>query len=886
MNQTYRKYLRLRAVGLLMVAGGAQGADQAAVDPTESVVVTGTHIRGAEPVGSRLITITQEEIQAGGFTRIEEVVRALPQNFGGGPREDTYVQQGTGDRATSTNAAKGTTVNFRGLGAGTTLILVNGRRLSPSGTAGLFTDISNLPLAAIERIEVLTDGASALYGSDAVGGVVNVIMRKDYRGAQTAARIVSGAGDTQDYHLNQSFGTAWGSGTANVSYEFVKRDGLRASSRAFSRNIDQRARGGDDFRTPGGNPGVVIVGGRTWSIPANQDGRNLTAADLVPGTVNYRNESDFLWLLPGQERQGTAAFVSQDLGERVKVWVQGVGGRQDSESVSPWYETLMVPSSNPFYVNPAGGTGPVTVRYDLTEDFGLARARSRVDMYNAVGGVQVDIGAGWQLNADYAYGEEQSSRRSQGVNRSAIAAALADPNPETAFNPFGDGAHTNPSTIDTFRSISAADTVSALGAANVLAEGPILSWRAGDIRLAMGAEDRKYEYDSLTRSYGASVTRTAASASRRINAFFGELRVPLVGAGNRFTGAHELTLSASVRREEYSDFGHSNVPKFGVDWSPVTWLRLRASWSESFRAPDLSSLDETMNNFTLVDQPDPLSPTGTSQVLRWSGGNAQLLPETADTLTVGMDFKPPQIPGLRFGVSYFDIDYVNRIQAPFSGGTITSVLGDPTYSRFVIRDPSQQLREQVCASGTPTDANREACLTEPIAAIIDMRVANTAKLRTDGIDMDVRYQRQTANGDVSFGLLATRIFDYEQATTANLPLVSLLNQKYRPVDTRLRASASWRVGELTATGFVNYVDDYQDVSTTQVRRIGSWTTLDADLHYALSSGRGPWSGLSFSLNAQNLMDKDPPFVNTMFGYDILNSNPYGRVVSLLVQKQW
>ncbi len=879
-------YACATALAVLVSVSNTAAAEQADDAAIEQIVVTGTHIRGTAPVGTRLVTLTQEEIQAAGFTRIEEVLRSLPQNFGGGPREDTYVQQGFADRATGTNANKGAAINLRGLGAGTTLILVNGRRLSPGGTTGLFTDVSNLPLAAIERIEVLTDGASALYGSDAIGGVINVITRRDYRGAQTSVRAVAGAGNTFDYHLSQAVGAAWNAGSVNVSYEFMNRDGLLARSRPFSANIDQRGRGGDDFRTPGGNPGVIVIGDQMWAIPANQNGQGLTPDSFVEGTVNYRNESDFLWLLPAQKRHGLTVGVSQDIGERVTFWAQGVAGRRDNEAQIPWYETLTVPASNPFYVNPTGGTDDIRVRYDMTEDLGGVSSRARVDIFNVIVGADTRIGRDWRLTTDVAYGEERSSRQGGGVDRTALAAALADPDPETAFNPFGDGAYTNPATIDTIRAGSLTDAVSDLQAINVLAEGPVLTWAAGDIRLAVGAEDRAYSYDTESRSYGATPTVTTSSDSRRLNAFFTELRVPVVGDGNRLPGIHSLTFSASLRREQYSDFGRSTVPKYGLSWSPVESVTLRATWSESFRAPDLASLNETNNGFTLVNRPDPQSPTGSSRVLVWSGGNAALLPETADSLTVGLDFRLPRVAGLEVGVSYFDIKYVNRIQSPFTGATLADQLGNPHYSRFVDRDPSQAYREQVCSSGSPTAANQEACLTESIAAIIDSRIANTAKLNTDGIDLEVRYRGDTSFGTFGLGLLATRILNYEQATTESIPPVSLLNRKYRPVDTRMRVNGSWGRGDWVTNVFVNYVADYEDVSDSGTRRVGSWTTMDFDVAYFPESVRGWLSGTSLSLNVQNVLDRDPPFVNTMFGYDITNANPYGRVVSLLARKQW
>ncbi|MGH8032383.1 MAG: TonB-dependent receptor plug domain-containing protein [Luteimonas sp.] len=860
-------------------AAAAQTGETQTVELAE-VVVTGTRIRGAQPIGTPPIVITQEEIRKGGFTRIEEVLRSLPQNFSGGPREDTMIQQDGSDRATSTNLSKGAAINLRGLGAGTTLVLVDGRRLAPGGSTGLFTDIANLPLAAVERIEVLTDGASALYGSDAVGGVVNVIMRKDFHGAETAVRAVAGAGGTHDYHFSQLFGTAWGSGSINLSYEYLRRDALHATDRAFSADTDQRRNGGDNFSTTTGNPGTIYIGNRTWAIPRNQNGQQLNPASLVEGTVNFLNGAENLALLPEQTRQSVTAYVTQSLVERIKLWGQGMASWRNNVAATPWSDFLTVPSTNPYYVNPTGGTAPIIVRYDLTEDFGGVFSSAESDTYNAVVGIDVKLDGGWKLTADAAQAESRATSQSLGINRAALAAALADSHPATALNPFGDGAFTNPATIDSLRLTNNSRADSKQRAATLLAEGPILTRAAGDIRLAVGTDFQDYAYASQT-------TSATAVGERDIRAVFAELRVPLVGATNARPGIRELTASLALRHEQYSDFGNSTVPKFGISWSPIDALRLRASWSESFRAPDLASLDESRNSFSLGAVPDPLAATGSSTILRWTGGNAGLKPETADNLTAGLDVKLPWLPHVQIGVTYFDIHYANRLQSPFVGLTsLAEFLGDPNYSAFATRNPDAAYRERVCNSGVASAVNRAACFATPISAIVDMRLANTAQLNTDGVDLNLSYRRVTPRGTLGAGLLATHVLSYEQAVLESFPLISGLNRKFRPVDTRLRANFSWDRGAWSGIAFLNYIDNYKDVTPTMTRRIASWTTIDLDIAYETQISRGLLSGLSLALNVQNLLNRPPPFVNTAFGYDVTNANPYGRVVSLSARKRW
>ncbi len=203
----------------------------------ETIVVTGTNIRGLVPESTPLQIIDRQEIAASGAGSTRDFVRTLPQNFGGGA-DDSFPFNLPGDASVGDDFSQGSSVNLRGLGAGSTLTLLNGRRLAPSSNIGAFTDITMIPLAAIERIEILSDGASAIYGSDAVAGVANFILREDYEGIEVTGRygtVTSGGLD--EYRTNVTGGTTWGSGNGLVTYEFYRRENLDVSERAFSSNV-------------------------------------------------------------------------------------------------------------------------------------------------------------------------------------------------------------------------------------------------------------------------------------------------------------------------------------------------------------------------------------------------------------------------------------------------------------------------------------------------------------------------------------------------------------------------------------------------------------------------------------------------------------------------
>src|SRR5690606_21538723 len=204
------------------LAGGAEGGDG-------TIVVTGTHLRGA-PASSPMIVIGREEIDRSGATSVEQLMRKLPQNSQGGVNQENFGASVPDQDATDHGAG----LNLRGLGQRATLVLLDGRRLAPSGY-GSFIDVSMIPLSLIERVEVLTDGASAIYGSDAVGGVVNFNLRDRVEGLGTSVQAgLATRGGGEQLLLSQAGGTEWNSGHGLVAYEYRREDEVTAGSRSFT----------------------------------------------------------------------------------------------------------------------------------------------------------------------------------------------------------------------------------------------------------------------------------------------------------------------------------------------------------------------------------------------------------------------------------------------------------------------------------------------------------------------------------------------------------------------------------------------------------------------------------------------------------------------------
>jgi outer membrane receptor protein involved in Fe transport len=213
----------------------AQNANASSA-PEEEILVTGSHIRGTAAGGpSPVIIFDKEAIDLVGVPTLQQFFEKLPQNFGGGANGANVANLGV-DRDTGSNFGQGSTINLRGLGTGTTLTLVNGHRVSSSNRYQ-FVDVSLIPMSAVERVEILTDGASAIYGADAVGGVVNIVLRKEFTGYETGLRYGTvTTGGLEEYQASQAAGWSWDDGHALVSYEFLSQDNLSAADKDFSRN--------------------------------------------------------------------------------------------------------------------------------------------------------------------------------------------------------------------------------------------------------------------------------------------------------------------------------------------------------------------------------------------------------------------------------------------------------------------------------------------------------------------------------------------------------------------------------------------------------------------------------------------------------------------------
>jgi iron complex outermembrane receptor protein len=844
----------------------------------EEIVVTGSHIRGVETAGSKLIVIGRDQIDASGYGRIEDVLATVTQNFN---RANAAVSE-----PGFFNLNHGAEVQLRGLGVGTTLTLVNGQRQGASGYQGTFTDVSTIPESAVERIEILPEGAAALYGSDAIGGVVNIILRRNFEGIEASVRGSSTDSDATERSAALLLGHSGARGNVLAGFQFNDSDALRCSARAYcAANADFRRFGGTDLRGFASNPGTILDPNTLApiaAIPRGQDGTQLTAAQLIPGAANYTDSVTDNDILPRQTMR--SAFVSASYNVTEK-WEIAADGRYSSQAFRFTYPVLpadwLVPATNAF--NHLGG--PVLVAYDFSRDFGPVFDRGPTETSSFSASVKGALPKGWQINFTGAYSRASADFVETNfiLNYPAIYAALASSDPASALNLFGDGSHTNATALAALRTqnpITDDLNVFTAASANVIADGPLFNWRAGATRLAVGGEFR-HEH-----SAGINIAENPEDRVRLNRSGFFELSVPMMGPQGG-SAANRLDLSLSGRFDSYSDAGSTFNPKVGLSWRPSPLIKLRGNWGTSFRAPPFFLSNHDQVGDTLIeDVIDPQSATGHTLAFVLAGPIPDLKPETARTWNAGLDLTPPAVEHLSLSLTYFDIDYQGRIQNV--GDYSIFFTQEAQYASLIIRNPTRAQIDAVCKKPPLFGGD----CSQPIAAILDDRWRNLASLKTRGVDVVLDYFLNTARGKVSASLNGTYTIDQRQQVTPTAPAFDLVDTVGNPASLRLVGNLSWSLRGWIVQSTVNYTGAYRDPGSVPVRKVDSWTTVDVNIGYRVDGGSGWLANTQSNLGINNALDQRPPFVNQFaltsgtLGYDPANASLLGRQVSLLFVKRW
>ena len=905
--------LKRPASGDAAVRPAAPATDEAAASPQSGtpseaavvgeVTVVGSLIRGAAAGPSPVVTLTREGLDRAGQATLADALSALPQTFNGTTTPQTLL---LGTDGLGTNALAATGVNLRGLGANSTLVLVNGRRLAGAGARGDFVDISSIPTAAVDRVEVLLDGASALYGSDAVGGVVNVILRSDFDGADTRLR---GGGATQGGDgselFSQTFGKTWSTGRLVVSYEYQHTDALAAADRPETASADLRPLGGTDRRVIYSLPANILQPNASgayvsaFAVPPGSSGVGLQPSDLITGGANLENYRALGDVLPEQTRHSAYLNVAQDLTPWLHLSADARYSRRGVDFDQPGaLSVFQVTRSNPFYVSPTGASSEI-LGYAFGEELGPGHLSGRSEDVAASGGATIDLGRSWRLDVFTDYAQETDRDRISGlVNTGFLNEALGNTpdNPATSysaardgyFNPFGSGAANSRTVLDFIGSgYSELATRSRVETVDVKADGDLLALPGGEAKLAVGGQLRQEYFKTSTvggQSGPAPTTSGGLTFARWIAAGFAELRVPIFGPGDALPGVRRLELSLAGRVEDYEDVGLTGDPKLGLTWTPIEPVQVRASYGTSFRAPSLTEV-----NAAQVIAPAILT-RGSARVLSLIeyGGDANLRPETATTWTAGADWRPPIAPGLTLSGGFFDIDYHDRIGQPVLED-VSNALSDPAYGSFVQAvSPANNAADLAAVQALlarSTSASAGLFPASSYGAIVDARFVNTARLHVRGADFSASYNRVLGLNRIDLGFSATYLADYARTLTPTSGEEQLSGVTGQPAALRVRSTGTWTRGPWGATLGLNYVSGSTPPTGPHV---DSYTTVDGQLLWRSTATAGPTRGIQVALNVANLFDTGPPFFDNpaAVGYDPANADVIGRTLSLQVIRKW
>lgn len=866
--------------------------------------VTGSHIRGTDPGASPLLVLDHEALDRSGRATVAEVLNLLPQNFSG---EDTEGSVNTRAATLGSNLNYATGVNLRGLGDKATLVLLNGRRLGGAGVHSDFTDLTTIPTIAVDRVEILLDGASAIYGSDAVAGVVNVILKTNLEGGEFRIRGgTSTDGGASEGQAGMALGHTWSGGGALIAYEGTLRGRLSADARRYTASADLRPFGGSDFRLTNAFPGNVIavdpatgVRGPYYGIPAGQTGAGLTPDAFLPGAINRTSPQAGLDILPDQRSQSLYAALHQDLTDQLQVSADLHYGHRTARARSAsTTSTFTVTRANPFFVSP-NGTNSNQIQYDFTGELPAPITGGTADSLSATAGGRLRLFGDWAAHGYLGFAREKDVNFVTGlVNSALLAEALGNvpDNPATAYSPAVDGyfnpytgVAANPRAVTQAigSGFSLSHVQSTLATGDLQADGTLFTLPGGPVKLAIGGNQRREIFLTQGTNFFSTPTpvpQLTLKGRRSVTAAFAEARLPLVGPDNALPLVQALEVSAAVRHERYSDFGQTTNPKFGILWRPLEGVALRATYGRSFRAPTLEDI-ELPQIFTVLN-----FPVGATRVqsLALQGGNRNLKPETATSWTLGADMTPAFAPGLRLSVNWFDVAFTDRIDRPVLQNLINALV-DPRFAAFVRRiQPDSNAADLALITSLLNDpaAGGVSGLNPPntYRAIVDLRVVNTSELHVKGLDVEAAYRVDALGGRVDIAANISRLFSYAQALTPSSSSQELLGLVGLPAKLRGRASADWTRGSVGLGAAVNYLDGARDSTG---RRVKAQATVDLQARLAARDERR-FAGTTLSLQVRNVFDTDPPFYNNPFGfaYDPANAEPIGRFVALQLARRW
>lgn len=862
-------------------AAPADTTDVPATENQADVVVTGTLLRGVAPTGTNVIGITQDTIVARGVNSSNDLLAKIPQvgNFG-------TIPVGQGNFGLPIVRP-----NIRNLGASggnTTLVLLNGQRGVGAGILQTTIDPSILPPDVLERVEVVPDGGSAVYGSDAIGGVINFITRKRFDGVSANLRY-GFVGGYRSVDGNLTAGKDWGSGSLFLSYAYVWHNEVYGKDRAYA-SADRRQTGGSDFRVITCAPGNIQVDPASdiyYPLPGPVAGQ----PNKVAGAPNKCDQNAFATLFPRERRTSVFGSLTQRLNDSVNFSATAYWSRRDTvvrEAQGMMSGTIS--ALNPFFV-PIGRETQQNASFSFADVFGNSlTSRQRFESYGVTPGFSFALGDRWQLRAESNFGRSDNQVREGAIDTATATLALAGLIPGMALNPYNLAA-SSPAALAAIRNYeNYGDATQEMADGRLILDGSLALLPGGDVRLAVGAE---YYYTNLASRIaqgpvGAYANARTSRTSRDVRSAFGELMIPLIGPENGSPGLRGLQLSGSIRYDDYSDHGGTTNPKVGFNYKPFNDLTIRGNFGTSFNAPSLADTTSTTDSRATVLPFSPFLAPGASPLNRLrstivlAGGNPALRPERAHTWSAGFDWAPRHIPGLALNLTYYNVRFRDAIGlAPFLSPTLFT---QPNYASYYIINPTLAQARALVGSlnvvGAPSIDALYGGGGSPYV-VIDARRNNLGAVNTDGLDFNLAYLRKTGFGAVNASIAGTYTLNRKSQAVEGGPFADDLKNGVGRLS--FVATLGAKAGGFVGSASFNYRGGFPILLVPQQTRVDAFKTVDLFLGYDLGE-HGFVKNALLTVNIDNVFDQNPPWLNTAAAYT--NGSTLGRLVTFGVRTKF
>lgn len=883
------------------------------VQQLEAFAVTGSRIKRLDIEGpSPVLSFSREDVFRTGITDVQQFIRKLPQNSLSYTNEAVFG---------FTPGAAG--ANLRGLGVEYTLTLVNGRRISPfpigAGATASFANTQTIPLAAVDRVEVLTDGASAIYGSDAVAGVINYVMRKDFTGFElTTGYLNTFETDMATPTVTLTGGISSGKASALIFAEWQSRNAVYRRDRDWSRSSDYSSRGGLNLLTFGGQQpygntayirAVSATGVASGPVYSTQPTPYTTQQLLlnVPGTAAYdsavTDPNTAASFSPETDRYSLASTFDYRLGDRV-TWFADLGYTRVKtvNAVHPvaldsFGETvagvgnLVVPAANPYNplgVNRTDGGTPTDVRiwYRMTP-FGNRVSNVTNNSLRMLTGLKGTLFSDWSWESAAAYMSEESLNYDTGHTvRAQLRNVLRGTTAATALNVFGAfsgaPAETGQQALrDRAAGTRTLDAKYDMWLYDASATGTLAEVWGRKIGFAGGAEQRREKITQQRDSATANGEITASGGgsnlrgNRDATSLFAEISVPVT---------KRIEVQVAGRHEDFSDFGTAFKPKIAASYRPTPWALVRSSYAEGFRAPALIQLFSAQNisfqGGAVVD-PHRRNPENPAQAAVYtslrtvSGGNPNLEPEESRSYYGGIVIEPRGgiLKNLSFSVDWANIYIYDRIDRPSVAVSMNQ--NDPA---VVIRAP---------ATAEDRARNQPGEVTE-----IRLTFQNLSKRVTESLDFGVNYRLNTETlGRFDFEWRGSWLYKFVTQSSSINAQIENRGSTGLP-EWRWTSGATWRLGDWKSSLTANYVgqnDAFYQPQALAGTLPTTWVDLDPWLTWDVQVSRKlPWlRDTELVVGVDNVLNEDPPFYDQLAeGYDARVANPFGAMYYLKLTKRF